>query len=69
LAHRASIDRSVPGEESLMATRAEYDETIRSAMVELTTALATNTDQETTLGRVTAAAVTLMDGVDYADVN
>lgn len=51
-----------------MATGDGYNETIRSAMVELTAALGSNTELETTLASVTAAAVTLMDGVDYADV-
>lgn len=51
-----------------MATGGGYNETIRLAMVELTTAFGANTDLETTLASVTAAAVRLMEGVDYADV-
>ena len=45
-----------------------YSETIRLAMVELVTTSAVNTDLETTLAAVTAGAVALMHGVDYADV-
>jgi transcriptional regulator with GAF, ATPase, and Fis domain len=48
--------------------RREYDNAIRSAMVELTRNFATGTDLEQTLGSVTAAAVELVEGVDYADV-
>jgi transcriptional regulator with GAF, ATPase, and Fis domain len=48
--------------------RREYDNAIRSAMVELTRNFATGTDLEHTLGSVTGAAVELVEGVDYADV-
>jgi hypothetical protein len=36
-------------------------------MAELTVTFDSNTDLETTLASVTAPAVRLMDGVDYAD--
>jgi transcriptional regulator with GAF, ATPase, and Fis domain len=42
--------------------------TIESAMRELTTAFSKPIDVDQTLTRVTAAAVDLIDGVDYADV-
>lgn len=51
-----------------MGASGGYTETIRSSMVELTTAFGADADLETTLAGVTAAAVALMDGVDYADV-
>jgi transcriptional regulator with GAF, ATPase, and Fis domain len=44
------------------------DHALASAMRELTTAFARHVDVEETLARITAAAVDLVDGVDYADI-
>ena len=47
----------------------EYQESIRSAMLALSENFITaDDDLETTLSRVTNAAVDLIDGIDYADV-
>jgi len=46
----------------------DYDQVIRSTMVELTRNFATATDVEDILATVTGAAVELIDGVDEADV-
>lgn len=55
-------------EEALMAAEDERYGSIHSAMLHLTSHLAASTDVERTLASVTAAAVDLVDGVDYADV-
>jgi GAF domain-containing protein len=52
------------GEEPLVPT----EESIRLSMHELAANFPTRIDLDVTLGSVTAAAVTLMDEVDYADV-
>jgi hypothetical protein len=44
------------------------DEALESAMDELTTAFSEPIDVEQTLTRITAAAVHLVDGADYAEV-
>src|SRR5437868_5947221 len=44
------------------------DEALESAMDELTSAFSEPLDIEQTLTRITAAAVHLVDGADYADV-
>jgi GAF domain-containing protein len=46
----------------------EYATALRATMSELTAHFSQPTDIVTTLGRVTSAAVQLIDGVDYADV-
>ena len=51
-----------------MAARGEYDDSMRSAMAELTRNFASDTALERTLTGVTTAAVELIEGVDYADV-
>jgi AmiR/NasT family two-component response regulator len=51
-----------------MAVCAEYNDSIRTAMAELTSGHAKDTALERSLSSVTAAAVELVDGVDFADV-
>jgi GAF domain-containing protein len=51
-----------------MAARGDFQSLIESAMVELTDGFASNHDVEQTLSRVTALAVDLIDGADYANV-
>jgi transcriptional regulator with GAF, ATPase, and Fis domain len=57
-----------PGSSATMAHDVDYRTTIQTAMLELTTDFATNTEVDRTLARVTALAVDLIDGADYADV-
>ena len=50
-------------------TRGErFTNLLESTMVELTSAFATHLDPDATLGHITAAAVDLVEGIDYADV-
>ncbi|MET0453840.1 MAG: GAF and ANTAR domain-containing protein [Mycobacterium sp.] len=51
-----------------MAERRDYDGSIRNAMAELISGIEQDAAVERTLSRVTAAAVDLVDGIDYADV-
>ena len=51
-----------------MAVRGEYDEAIRKAMADLTGGHGGDTALERSLVAVTASAVELVDGVDFADV-
>jgi GAF domain-containing protein len=51
-----------------MAARGDFEYLIQSAMVELADGFASGIDVEQTLSRVTALAVGLIDGADYADV-
>jgi hypothetical protein len=51
-----------------MAARGDFTSLIESAMAELTDGFASNLDVEQILSRVTALAVDLIDGADYADV-
>jgi transcriptional regulator with GAF, ATPase, and Fis domain len=51
-----------------MAVHGEHDETLRLTMKGLARGFAKDTALERTLSSVTAAAVDLVDGVDYADV-
>jgi GAF domain-containing protein len=51
-----------------MTDDVSVDEYLKSDLRELTTAFAKAIDVEETLRRITAAAVDLVDGVDYADV-
>jgi GAF domain-containing protein len=52
----------------LALPESEYDRSIRAAMTELTRYLAVDTPLDEALASVTAAAVELIEGVDYADV-
>ena len=51
-----------------MAVRGDYEESIRRAMIELTSGYTKDTALERALSSVTSAAVELVDGVDFADV-
>ena len=63
-AHHQSIVR----EEPAVATNGTFQSSIESAMLALTCDFNSPTDVEGTLGRVTSAAVSIIDGVDYADI-
>ncbi|GFG67163.1 hypothetical protein MKUB_46530 [Mycobacterium kubicae] len=51
-----------------MASDAGYESSIRTAMAELARNIIADTEIDSTLARVTASAVALIRGVDYADV-
>lgn len=51
-----------------MSDHASNDDVVASIMMDLADSFAAESSVEEALGRVTAAAVTLIEGVDYADV-
>lgn len=66
--HTTQYESPVWERSHVMATRGDFQSVIQSAMAELTNGFESHAGVEQTLSRVTALALDLIDGADFADV-